>query len=635
MYYFGYLMLIVALLAAFSSSALALGQLWSRQHTAGPWIEKAHYVVSGAFLLASAALLHALFWQDYSLVYAASYTDRYLSLFYRLTAFWAGQPGSMLFWALAIACTGTLFARLSHYKRLETETKLWFWVFFQLIIVFFAVLLATYSNPFVMQTPVPQDGNGLNPLLQNPGMIIHPPLLFIGYAGFVVPTCLALAQSVRSQTLKELHWQYLSRPFLLTAWMFLTAGIMLGAWWAYMELGWGGYWAWDPVENSSLIPWLIATALLHALVLERRTRTFARFNVLLVALVTASTLFATFLVRSGIIDSVHAFGQSAVGTPLFCAVVIMTVISTACAFLKPKHDASLPELSTREGLLAVMTWFLLALAVIILLATVWPVLTKLFSSTPGGLDASFYNRVCLPLAAVLLLLLAFCPSLTPPLAKVRGWLLFLVMLFLGLLALLWVMDLRQPAAMLATAASALILLQILRLCIPALQGKRLRKLGALGAHLGLALAALGIAFSGPYSLDREIELAQGEQLTVENYTLSLAAIREMESPGYASLLIELFVQKDGKPLGTLMPERRIYEKFGEMQFSEVDTLFSLTNELYASLLGISSEKKAVIRFSIKPYVNWLWIGGFLMSLLPLFGLAKQSEAKNPEEEHSA
>ena len=405
MYFIAYAMQLLTLICALGGSALALLQLWQQRGDALALIEKVHWAITGALSLAAALLLHALFWNDFSLVYVASYTDRVLPAFYRLTAFWAGQPGSMLFWAFSVAISGSIFALTPAYKRLTPATRLWYWGFFYAIMAFFALILSCWSNPFEMQSPVPPDGNGLNPLLQNPGMIFHPPLLFLGYGGFTVPACLALAQSLSGGEGED-GWHRVTRPVTLLAWAFLTAGIILGMWWAYMELGWGGYWAWDPVENASLIPWLISTAALHTLIVQERRNKLHRVNVALMCLTTISAFFATYLVRSGVVQSVHAFGDGSVGTPLTVFVLGGLLISFWAAFSVPARGRV-----SREGLLVMVCWLLLALSVIILVGTMWPVISLLWTPEPHGLDANFYNRVCVPLGMLIMLLLMVCPWL--------------------------------------------------------------------------------------------------------------------------------------------------------------------------------------------------------------------------------
>ena len=617
-------------LAALGGCGLALLQLWQNREDSLAVVEKAHLVISGALLLASALLLHALFWNDFSVAYVASYTDRVLPVFYRLTAFWAGQPGSMLFWALAVGLSGSAFALTRAYRNLSRPTRLWYWSFFYIIMGFFALILTSWSNPFVLQSPVPADGNGLNPLLQNPGMIFHPPLLFLGYGGFAVPACLALAQCLSGQSSSEGSWFRLSRPFIILAWLFLTAGIVLGAWWAYMELGWGGYWAWDPVENASLVPWLIATASLHTLIVEDRRGKLGRVNVAMMVLTTVSAFFATYLVRSGVIDSVHAFGDGSVGTPLTIFVLGGLVIALWIPFASPKTGKPLAGLESREGFLTLVAWVLLALAVIILVATMWPVISKLWSAAPRGLDARFYNRVCLPLGALLVVMMAACPWLGwgGGLRNKKGF--FAVIgAFVVSAGVIWALGYHQPTALLGASAAVAIVLGAVMLLADKANRSQPVTIGALGAHIGMALVAIGISFSGPYTTDREMILAKGESSTVGSYTATLLELGEGRRVDHEFIAARLEIFKDGKSIGIVAPERRLYDKFGTMQFSEVDVIPGLGNEIYASLLGLDENSKVVVKVSVEPLVNWLWIGGTIMCLLPLAGLRRR---KNPAPE---
>jgi cytochrome c-type biogenesis protein CcmF len=624
MYVFAYALQIVALLAAICGGSLALLQLWQNRDAALRVIERAHLVISAALLLASAMLLHALYWHDFSVQYVANYTDRILHVFYRLTAFWAGQPGSMLFWALAVALSGSTFFCTRAYRSLSTGTRLWYWSFFYTIMAFFAMILTSWSNPFVLQSPVPMDGNGLNPLLQNPGMIFHPPLLFMGYGGFAVPSCLALAQMLSGRTNGEEAWFRLARPFIMLAWIFLTAGIVLGAWWAYMELGWGGYWAWDPVENASLIPWLVATAALHTIVIENRRKKLARVNVAMMALTTVTTFFATYLVRSGIIDSVHAFGDGNVGNPLIIFILASLAVSLWVPMTAARQGKAMEGLDSREGFLLVVAWIFLALAAIILVATMWPVISKLWSAAPRGLDARFYNKVCLPLGVLLTAMMVICPWLAWK-GGIQGKKRFaaVALAFVGTAALVWSMGYRQPLALVATAAAIAILLGNVLLLVDGATRRQPAILGALGTHAGLALMALGIAFSGPYKEESDMSLLQGESDKVGSYTATLLELAEGRRPGYDYIAARLQISQNGKVLGIVAPERRLYDKFGNMQFSEVDVIPSLGNEIYASLLGLDTSRHVVVKVSVEPLVNWLWIGGTIMCLAPLIGLRRR------------
>ncbi|MDR3357600.1 MAG: cytochrome c biogenesis protein CcsA [Desulfovibrio sp.] len=620
MYVFASTMLFLTLLCAISGGGLALYDIWRGRCDTLPLVEKLHWFTTAALLLASAILLHALYWHDFELKYVAGYTDLVLPVFYRLTAFWAGQEGSMLFWALSVALGGTLFAASGARKSLTPATRLWHWVFFYAIVAFFTLILTTWSNPFIAQTP-PKDGNGLNPLLQNPGMIFHPPLLFLGYGGFAVPSCLALAQTLSGKRNEETAWFRLTRPFLLLAWPALTAGIVLGAWWAYMELGWGGYWAWDPVENASLLPWLISTAALHTLIVEDRSGKLGRVNVAMIVLTTVSAFFATYLVRSGVVESVHAFGDGSVGTPLTVFVLAGLLVALRTAFTGGAGGEPLAGPGSREGLIALLAWVLLALAAIILVATLWPQISKFWTGVPKGLDATFYNRVCLPLAAIVVVMAAFCPWLRMGGgANRKNALAGLVACMLVSAAALWMAGYRQGTALLAaSAASGLVYDAVLILKNRAVF-RSPSTLGALGAHLGVALVTIGIAFSGPYSGDEDMTLAQGQSGRIREYTATLLDIRSGRRPGYEYAAARIEVRKGDRRLGLVEPERRVYDKFGAMQFSEVDTIPGFGDEIYASLLGFDGEKRVVVKISVKPFVNWLWIGGAMLCLLPLLCL---------------
>ena len=626
MYFVAYGLLLAAMLCALGSGGLALLQLWQGRSELLSFIEKAQLVLATTLLIASACLLHALYWHDFSLQYVANYTDRILPVFYRLTAFWAGQAGSLLFWALSVSLAGAAFVLTPGYRVLHPATRLWFLLFFSGIMIFFCLLLTSWSNPFLMHFPVPPDGNGLNPLLQNPGMIFHPPLLFLGYGGFVIPGCLALAQHLSCRRDEEGSWVRIARPFTLLAWVFLTAGIVLGAWWAYMELGWGGYWAWDPVENASLIPWLVGTAAVHTAILEERRGKLARVNVALMSLTTVSAFFATYLVRSGVIDSVHAFGDGGVGMPLLVFILASAVLCIWVACLGQASVKGVSGMDSREGFLVLAVWVLLTLSVIIWIATLWPLISKLWGPQAQGLGAEFYNRVCLPLFAMLTAMLSMCPWLRWD-GGLRDKMKAIAVAGCAIVAgiALWSAGYRQSTAFISAAAGFACLagIGLLMAVRPARDS-----LAAYGVHLGVALMVLGVAFSGPYKQEADLVLGVHETGRVGAYEVRLTGIRDGEAPGYHFLAARLEVLKEGAQVGELIPERRIYEKFGRQQFAEADTIFSLGNEVYASLLGLEpakpgQESRVTVKISVHPLVNWLWIGGAFMCLFPCIALRRR------------
>lgn len=623
MYQFAFILLLVAQVASIGATGYALLQAWGGRCEGLRVIEKCHFLITLAFALSSSILLYALYSHDYMVDYVAGYTDNALDMFYCLAAFWAGQPGSMLFWALSVAIMGSLFAMTRAYGDSADKTKLWFWIFFFTVTGFFASILVLWSNPFLMTDPAPSDGHGLNPLLQNPGMIFHPPLLFLGYGGFTVPSCMALAQAVCGREDAK-PWYVSTRVLLITAWCFLTAGILLGAWWAYMELGWGGYWAWDPVENASLIPWLISTATLHTLILERYRGKLTRVNTLLISLTTISGFFATYLVRSGVVNSVHAFGQGPVGVPLlifmglFCAATLLVVLCSE------KGRGELETPCSREGAVCLTSLILLVLAFIILVATMWPVFSRLWSSAPMGLDARFYNSVCLPLATMLLLLLALCPMLSWKYGVQNKTLLVLAIGGgLAVAVIAWGLSYQRIHPLVSQFAAGAIGLVCLLCLIPGtpLANKLGFRAGSLGAHLGVALCAIGIAFSGPYNQKYDLVLAKGGKASVDAYEVTLKAIETDRAIDYQYLRAVLEVRdEEGSVVAILKPEKRAYDKFQGMLFSEVDVVASFGKEIYASVSGLDAKDNMVVQVSIEPMVSWIWLGGFVISLLPLLNL---------------
>ena len=637
MYLAAYICLLITLFCSLAGAAIGTAQLWQKKHSELRWLEYAQGAGSLCMLISSGILMYALVVSDFSVDYVANYTDRALSLFYRCTAFWGGHEGSMLFWALMVSVCGTAFLFTRTYRNLSAETRSWFLVFFLVIMAFFGLLLSTWSNPFLRSIPAPADGYGLNPLLQNPGMIFHPPLLFLGYGGFVIPGCLALAQAMSTQK-DAMHWLDVARPFTLTGWLFLTAGIVLGGWWAYMELGWGGYWAWDPVENASLIPWLIGTAALHTGIVETRRGKLHRVNIFLMSLTTVSAFFATYLVRGDVVNSVHAFGGNGTGPYLLVFVLaFLVVISFISLMAKDESSRELGGLETREGFVVMTVWLLMALCLVILLATLWPVISSLWTAQPVGLDQHFYNRVCLPLFTVMLALLLACPWIRWQ-GGLRDWrkTLIVAAAFCGALIVFWRTGVTQALPLMSASLCAALLVSMALLLAEKSTRTWMPSLMACLVHASVALVALGISFSGPYKQEVEVELARGGVAQVGPYTVTLSNLYEGRDRTFEFIEAELQLSKDGEHVAVISPQRRIYDKFQRSAFSEPTTYPSLGNEFYVTLLGVSAGK-AVLRMSSNPLVNWMWIGGALMSIAPFLGLRRRHRRENssaPREEAS-
>jgi cytochrome c-type biogenesis protein CcmF len=620
-----YWSLLIALFISVILPAFCAVYLWNGEDGTPRLVERGQLAVVALMTVSSVILTIALVRRDFSFLYVYEYTDAALPLFYALTAFWAGQAGSLLLWAWLMGVLAACFAATRAYAALSPRTRLAFWLFFLAIQAFFLLLLTGPSTPFLQLVPAPPDGKGLNPLLRNPGMIFHPPLLFLGYAGFTIPACLGLASWLCGE---RVNWIRASRNFTLLAWIFLTAGIVLGGWWSYMELGWGGYWAWDPVENASLVPWLTATAFLHTAAVQNRRGALRATNVALIALTLALSFFGTYIVRSGVIESLHAFGEGGVGSPLlvmiagFAAVSVLVLLcggGQAAGASKP-----IPALFSLPGFLILACWLFCALALVIFTATLWPVVSQLWSAQPQGLDAAFYNRVCNPMFVLLAGLLAFCPWLSWKEGARSPRILALVAALAvaaGLAAAL-VFQIRLPTALAGVALACAGLASILLLFAKeSFARSRTGGLGAYLTHLGLALVVLGVAVSGPYQLAKEAVLAPEQALRIGAYTVTNKGLAKASSPAMSAATARLAVEKNGAPAGELVPERRMYRNF-EQPFAAVSTIPAFGDELYATLLGFTDDGAVSVKVSVNPLVNWVWIGGTVMCLAALLCLRR-------------
>jgi cytochrome c-type biogenesis protein CcmF len=613
--------LLLAMLLCLGTGAWIVFSLWKREAVSPTLPEGIQLGVFFLMALSSAILARALAGNDFSFLYVAEYTDTVLPLFYALTAFWAGQSGSFLFWVLLIGLFGALWVFSPRYKRLPTQTKAYFWLFFLSVQSFFLLLLTGPANPFIKLDPAPLDGSGLNPLLQDVAMIFHPPILFMGYAGFTIPACLAMA-SVFSR--EGTDWLQATRNWSLLAWIYLTIGILLGGWWAYMELGWGGYWAWDPVENASLIPWLISTAFLHTAVLGRQRSVLHRTNVLLIGLTLLLCFFATYVVRSGVIDSVHAFGARGVGLPLLGLLMATLVLTLWSSLSARPGKGSLGAGLSRPGVIVIAALVLGLIGVIVLLGTMWPVISRIWSESPMGVGIPFYNATTLPFFVMIVALLAVCPWLSWSSGVSKPRMLSAVLIpSLGIMAGLWLGGFQQPLALLGAGSACAVLLTVVLLFSTDRSVRRTRRQwGVYGTHFGLGLIALGVAFSGPYKVERQFVLEQGRSMKVSGYDVTFVGLEERATPAMRLLEARLEVSRDGRPVGTMTPQRRLYRNFNQ-PYAQVSVIPGLGNEIYSTLLAATEDGAASFKVSVHPLVNWIWIGSTLMCLAAFLCLSKR------------
>nr|MBP9679230.1 heme lyase NrfEFG subunit NrfE [Aeromonas sp.] len=546
-------------------------------------------LLNAALLGAALGLLASCFARDdFTLTYVAQHANSALPMGFKLAAVWGGHEGSMLFFVFALGLWGALVALCS--KRVDPLITTRVLAIMGFIVGLFALYTLIFSSPFDRQFPGPREGRDLNPMLQDIGLIIHPPLLYLGYVGFAVNFAFAMA-ALHSGRLDGAvaHW---SRPWALGSWVFLTAGILLGSWWAYYELGWGGWWFWDPVENASLLPWLLGTALLHALVVCEKRGAYGHGVLLLSIFTFALSLLGTFVVRSGVLTSVHAFAVDP-NRGLTLLLLLGLLLTTALTLFALRADTRAPYahfgLLSKEGLLG---------AAILLLSVAC---------------------ACVPLALCLMTLMTQLPRLRwQHLAAQRRIKVLLPCLFglLGgaLLSLAYPEPLR--ASWLGLAANMLSLWLMASLLLPLLQPLALRELtlnrfGSLLAHLGVAVCALGIAQVSHHSQEGGAVLAAGQPYRLGAFEFRYEGSEPIIGPNYTAERITLSVHREGQEVARLTPERRHYS-VRTMNMNEPGIAWGMLGDLYVVLGDKMGPGAYAMRLHHKPLVRWIWLGGLLM-----------------------
>ncbi len=630
----GHLALLLSLgLAAYASVATLLG---AKQKLPELWKSGRHasWAVTGMTSIAVAALVYALFSHDFSIRYVAEHSNRDMPLFYTLTALWGGQAGSLLFWAWLLS----LFSAIVLWQHRHDYPELMPLVASTLMAVesFFLIVLNFEANPFQQLSFLPADGQGLNPLLQNPGMVIHPPTLYAGFVGFTVPFAFAIAALASGRV--GAGWIRLTRRWTLIAWLFLSAGIMLGANWAYNELGWGGYWAWDPVENASFMPWLVGTAFLHSVMIQEHRGMLKVWNYVLILLTFTLALFGTFLTRSGVIDSVHAFARSNIGT-YFLAFIALVLLGTMALLFERwddlKSDNTLDSVVSRESAFLLNNIVFVGAAFAVFCGTVYPVISELVTGNKIVVGPPFFNRVEGPIFLTLIILMGVAPLL-PWRRASRKHLTrnFLAPLLLSLVAgiVLVALGTREVWAVVAFSVSFFVALtivieyyrgtraQIKRSgdnpvrAIYTLVQKNRRRYGGYVIHLGVVLMAVGIVGSTFYRVETEATLAQGESMTVGNYMLQFDQFASYPTQNMQVHAATVTIYENGRYLGQVVPEKNLYIASSQ-PMTEVAIRTTAKEDLYVILAGWSDNGNNVtLKVFVNPLVVWLWIGGAILIL---------------------
>jgi len=621
----GQLALVLALLVALLQAALPLV---GAHRGMAPWMAVARPAAYAQLMLVVAAfaiLTAAFVTQDFSVRYVAENSNSLLPWFYRFTAVWGAHEGSLLLWALILALWTGAVARFS--RRLPPEVVARVLGVMGLVAVGFLAFLIFTSNPFSRLLPAAGEGRDLNPLLQDPGMIVHPPMLYLGYVGFSVPFAFAIAAMLGGTV--DARWLRWTRPWTNIAWAFLTCGIALGSWWAYYELGWGGWWFWDPVENASFMPWLAGTALLHSQAVTEKRGSFAGWTLLLAIATFSLSLLGTFLVRSGVLTSVHAFAADP-SRGLFILIFLGIVIGGSLVL----YAMRAPEAATgdprsrfapmsRETLLMVNNLLLSSACAMVLIGTLYPLLADALELGKISVGPPYFALLFTILMAPLVLLVPFGPltrwqreQASKPLAMLLPWLGLGLAIGLGIAAFL--LAPRGPwKAAAGVAGATWIIAGTLRFAWQRLRTQRGRltaeMLGMVLAHVGIGVFLVGALLVEGLGQQRELALAPGQQVELGGHAFLFEGVERKPGPNYMADIGTVSVSRGTTTLGTLHPEKRNYASGGQVM-TEAAIAAGATRDLYVALGEPLGDGSWALRVYVKPFVRWIWLGAALMAL---------------------
>ena len=565
---------------------------------------------------------------DFSVLYVAQHSNSGLPLMYRVAGVWGGHEGSLLLWAMMLVVWMLGVAFFSRHLPLPMVARI-LGVMGMVCVGFLLFTLIT-SNPFERLFPVPADGRDLNPLLQDPGMIIHPPMLYMGYVGFSVAFAFAVAALLGGKL--DAEWARWTRPWTSVAWAFLTVGIALGSWWAYYELGWGGWWFWDPVENASFMPWLVGTALLHSLAVTEKRGAFKSWTVLLAIIAFSLSLLGTFLVRSGVLSSVHAFATDP-ARGLFILGFLVVVVGaslTLYAWRAPSIGlGSRFGVFSRESLLLGNNVMLVAAMAAVLLGTLYPLLLDALGMGKISVGPPYFDTVFMPLMAPVVFLMGVGPlarwkeASVPDLAKRLRWALGVAVVaalasgwLAGRIGLVSTLGLAMGWWLVASIATDLWgrIRPIDGLSLTT-RARRLPRaaVGMMAAHLGVAVFIFGVTMVKGFEQERDVRMAINDSTTVAGYTFTLRGLKEVPGPNYSAVQGTVEVSRDGRKVMDMLPEKRIYRvQTMPMTEAAIDTGF--TRDLYVSLGEEVDNGAWIVRIYYKPFVDWIWGGCLLMAL---------------------
>jgi cytochrome c-type biogenesis protein CcmF len=640
---FGSYSLILALVAAVYAVAAGIAGIVARNSLLVKSARQSVLAVCLLVTLATGALVYLFLTDNFAIAYVANHSSFAQPLFYKFAALWSGQEGSLLFWSWVLA--GFVFAVLLANRGRHPELMPYVTVILASVQVFFLVLNVFVASPFrivgvvgadgVAQMMAAPDGRGMNPLLQYPEMVIHPPMLYLGYVGFTIPFAFALAALVGRYPGEK--WIHLTRVWTMLAWCFLSLGILLGAHWAYAVLGWGGYWGWDPVENASLLPWITGTAFLHSVMMQEKRGMMRVWNLWLVFITFLLCIFGTMITRSGIVSSVHAFAQSEVGH-YFAGFLALALAVCIWAWLKNrdylKSDHQLDSLASRESSFLFNNLILLAACFAVLWGTLFPVISEAVQGTKISVGPPFFNRITIPIGLALLFLTGVGPLLAwrrtsfDSLKRNFGWPLAgglaagavmyplgvdnfyaLVALILAVFVTLTILAEFVRGALVIRSRSGLgFFSSVVQLTL-----RNTRRYGGYVVHFGMVLIFVGLA-GAAFNQDKQMEMAPGDRLELGRYSLVLQTFTTRPGANYTAERATMEVLREGRSMMMLYPEKRFYPA-NNMTGTMVSIYSTLREDLYVVYAGRDPETNApLIHAHLNPLVKWIWIGGIILVL---------------------
>jgi cytochrome c-type biogenesis protein CcmF len=609
----------------------------------GARMRRADFVESGeravigvVFLVITACgiLIHALVTSNFQFEYVAHYTSTTLPIPYKVTALWGGQAGSLLFW-LFILTMYTLFVLIQNQNK-NRHLMPYVTATLMSVTLFFLSLVLFAADPFKKLSPIPIEGQSLNPILQNYWMASHPPSLYMGYVGVTVPFAFAMATLITGRL--EVRWLKTIRKWSLFAWLFLTLGILQGSYWAYIELGWGGYWAWDPVENASLMPWLASTAFLHSVMVQEKKGMLKIWNMVLVITAFTLAIFGTFLTRSGVVSSVHSFAQSPIGKYFVVFLGLQIAISVGYLVYRRKElkpEAKLESFISRESSFLFNNIFFLVICLVVLLGTTFPIMSEWITGSKVTVSSPFFNKVITPFAIGLILLTGICPLIAWRKAGLNNLKRnFLVPSLLGTIAvvILLAFGIRHVIALMFFFSCVFVMatvyfefskgtqarMAMIRESAPAafynLVQRNSRRYGGFIIHTGMGVLMIGIAASSFFGLEKDAMVQLNQSFQVRGYQLTYRDIEFHKDPHKELVRAKIEVVRNGRPEGFLIPERHFY-KNQDQPTTEVALRSFWNEDLYIILAGWDEQGQATFKVYVNPLISWLWWGGFIM----LFG----------------